>query len=344
MIEDSKYRNYTVEEFVEDEDFRRWVEAPNEILTIYWKQFLEEFPEQEAAVKHARLIVETLLVKEEAPSPEVYKHSLDALKDHLRNKNQQEQKWIQRRRFIWQSAAAVLLIPMLAISVYWLASNVFSDSQSQMVNYIVPNGQKSQVILADGTKVWLNSGSQLSYAANPRGKYRKVNLEGEAYFEVVKNTHRPFLVQTKDYSVKVYGTKFNVRTYDDFRGSETILKEGSISILSKHHDEIKMTPGDRFLFTGNNQYTLSKVDPDLYLSWKDNVLKIDNETLTDLIVRMERWYGVKINVKNFDVVKDLRYTLTIKTESLREMLDLMRFVTPFNYSIKGENVELNYEI
>lgn len=344
MIKESKYKNYTVEEFVEDDDFRRWVTSPNEILTIYWKQFLEVFPEKEESVKKARLIVETLIVKEKAPLQEEYKHSLDALKDHLQTKNRRDHNLIQRRRFIWQSAAAILLIPMLAVSVFWLATNVFSNSHSQMVSYIVPNGQKSKVILADGTRVWLNSGSKLSYAANSSERNRKVKLEGEAYFEVVKDSHRPFIVQTKDYSVKVYGTKFNVRAYEDFRGSETILKEGSVSILSKDHDEIKMTPGDRFLLANNDQYTLSKVDPDLYISWKDNVLKINNEKLTDLIVRMERWYGVKINVKNFDDVKDLRYTLTIKTESLREMLDLMRFVTPFNYSIDGENVELNYEI
>ena len=90
------------------------------------------------------------------------------------------------------------------------------------------------------------------------------------------------------------------------------------------------------------KYTITRVNPDLYLSWKDNVLRINKERLQDLIIRMERWYGVNIRVENFEQVKDLRYTLTIKTESLREMLELIRIVTPFHYEINGENLTLKY--
>jgi ferric-dicitrate binding protein FerR (iron transport regulator) len=103
-----------------------------------------------------------------------------------------------------------------------------------------------------------------------------------------------------------------------------------------------MYPGQRFFLDERGKYTLSQIEPDLYLSWKDNVLRISNESLQDLVIRMERWYGVRIRVEEFDRVKDLRYTLTIKTESLREMLDLMKYVTPFDYQIDGENVTLNY--
>jgi hypothetical protein len=90
--------------------------------------------------------------------------------------------------------------------------------------------------------------------------------------------------------------------------------------------------------------TVTEVNPDIYLSWKDNVLKINNEKLQDLLVRMEHWYGVKIVVKDYDQVKDMKYTLSIKTESLREMLDLMSYVTPLSYKIEGENVTLQYEL
>ncbi|HKJ41174.1 MAG TPA: FecR domain-containing protein [Sunxiuqinia sp.] len=343
MSPDSKYKNYTIEEFVEDDDFRRWVEVPNEILTTFWTNFQQVFPEKVKLIEQARVIVETLSINEGTLHRDEYSDSLNQLKDHLRLKNERERKRVRRMRFIWQSAAAVLLIPLLTISVYWFANDYIPSRQSHMVSYIVPNGQKSNVILADGTTVWLNSGSKLSYAADPSGGFRRVKLEGEAYFEVTKDKHRPFIVETNDYSVKVYGTKFNVRAYDDLKESETILKEGAITIISNDHGEIKMNPGERFTLTNDDKYTISRVNPDLYLSWKDNILKINNERLSDLVIRMERWYGVKIKVRNFDAVKDLRYTLTIKTESLREMLELMRYVTPFNYTIDGENVVLNYQ-
>jgi len=169
-----------------------------------------------------------------------------------------------------------------------------------------------------------------------------VHLSGEAFFDVVKDKKHPFQVETSNYTVKVYGTKFNVRAYSDSNESETVLKEGLVSIVTGNNDEVKLLPGQLFSMDENKKVTLAEVNPELYLSWKDNLLKINNERLQDLIIRMERWYSVKIHVKDIEQVKDLRYTLTIKTESLREMLGLMNFVTPLKYEINGENVSLRY--
>ncbi|MCK9412637.1 MAG: FecR family protein [Prolixibacteraceae bacterium] len=334
---DSKYKNYTVDDFVQDKDFRCWINSPNEILSSFWLNFQRDYPEKSELVELASQIVKALFIEERAISKDEYQGSIDQLKTYL-----DKRKYKAFRLSVnWRNVAAVLLLPVMALSIYLYTSRTLNQASGRVVQYIVPDGQKSKVILADGTQVWLNSGSTLSVSMD-NDNQRKVQLSGEAFFNVTKDRKVPFLVETKEYSVKVYGTQFDVRVYKDQIESETILKEGLISILTNSKKEIKMSPGQRFFLDSEKKYTLSEVNPDIYMSWKDNVLKINNEKLQDLLVRLEHWYGVKIKVDNYDRVKDLKYTLTIKTESLKEMLDLMNYVTPLNYKIDGESVILKY--
>lgn len=342
MKADSKYKNYTVEDFVEDKDFRSWISSPNEILNSFWLNFQRDYPEKSELIELASQIVKALHIEERAIPRDEYQGSMDQLKTYLDKKSSYKNRvtWLSVN---WRNVAAALLLPVIAVNIYLYNSKPQHPTSGQVVQYVVPDGQKSKVILADGTQVWLNSGSTLSVSMD-NGNGRKVQLTGEAYFDVTKDKKAPFLVETKDYSVKVYGTQFNVRAYNDQNESETILKEGSVSILTNSKEEIKMTPSQRFFLDSVKKHTISEVNPDLYLSWKDNVLKINNEKLQDLVIRMEHWYGVKIQIDDYERVKDLKYTLTIKTESLREMLDLMNYATPITYKIEGENVILKYNI
>lgn len=338
----SKYTNYTVEDFVEDKDFRCWINSPTEILNYFWSNFQQEHSEKILEIKQARKIVETLIFEEINISKEQTQVSLDHLLTYLSQKNQTNNRLISFTSN-WSKVAAILLIPLLLVSLY-VAYQGQLFSTSAQIKYVVPNGQKSHVILADGTIVWVNSGSTLAISTDYSQKVRKVYLTGEAYFDVTKDSKHPFLVETKDYTVKVYGTKFNVRAYDYQKTSETVLKEGVISVLANSGKEVNILPGQRYLIDANKQYSISEVNPEIYMAWKDNVFKINNERLEDLILQMERWYGVEINVENLEHVKGLRYTLTVKTESLKEMLELMSFVTPLTYKIEGEKVNLKYNL
>ena len=331
-----KYQDYNVDDFVQDSEFRLWAARSDESSDSFQDGFLNQYPEKKKVLEIARQIVDVLSFEEREISLEEYSDSLASLKNYLENKSGQKRN-IGNFAYWMGRIAAILLIPLFLVSAFLYFRDV--PEQPQMIQCIVPNGQKSNVILADGTKVWLNSGSTLLYAYDGGG-IRKVRLSGEAFFDVAKDKKNPFLVETKDYTVKVYGTQFNVRAYDDSNENETILKEGSVSIVTKSQEEIKLLSGQRFCLNENDEYTITEVDPDLYLSWKDNVLKINKERLQDMIVRMERWYGVKITVKGFEQVKDLRYTMTIKTESLKEMLGYMNYATSLAYTIDGENVTL----
>ncbi len=344
MDRESKYQDYTVEDFVQDDSFRNWVVSPSAVLNSYWIDFQSKYPEKKSAIELARQIVKSIIVIEEPLDEIEYQASLSFVKDYISNKNFRK-SLVSKITEVWSKVAAVILIPVLLAGIYFYANYHFVNQDSgNLIQYIVPEGQKSNLLLADGTKVWLNSGTTLTVAANGYKNVRKVVLSGEAYFEVAKNKSVPFLVETKDFTIKVYGTSFNVSSYNYQKTSEAILKEGVISVVSGSDEEIKMVPGQRLLLNEEKRFNLSEVDPSLYTSWKDNVLKIDNEKLDDLIVRMEHWYGIRIYVDDLDRVKDLRYTLTIKTESLKEMLELMNYVVPFKYKIDGENIYLNYNL
>ena len=340
----SKYIEYEVEDFVEDKNFRKWIVSCDIRTDLYWKAVLKEIPDKVEDINSARKIIKLLYFEEQQISNEKIELSFGRLNRDVAKRQSIRVHRIQLTNWIVK-AAAVLLIPVLLFNLYYFTYRVVDRSAVPMVRYVVPSGEKSNLILPDGTKVYLNSNSELSFSPDINESYRSVFLEGEAFFDVTKDKTKPFIVKTKNYDVRVYGTKFNLRTNYGTYNNEVILEEGVISLTSiKGHDgEIKMTPGDRFSLKDDNHYSISKVDPKFYSIWKDNVLRISNEPLKDLVVRMERWYGVVINIKDFERVKDIRYTLTIKTESLREMLELMRYVTPFKYNIDGENVTLVYE-
>jgi len=339
-----QYEDYAVQDFVLDSNFRRWVTDPDDIDDFFWEAFQKDYPGQTDSVHTAKQIVKALSFAEETIEREEYQSSLNILKNRISERKQKSNR-IKLFTQWWAKVAAILILPFIAVSLYFFFTHSpIKDNEEKMVQYIVPNGQKSNIILADGTSVWLNSGSKLTYPLTDSPSERKVYLIGEAYFNVTKDKKRPFLVETGDYTVKVYGTSFNVRAYAGQNESETILEEGSISILTPDKQEIKMIPGQRFLLNHDKKYQLSIVNPDMYVCWKDNILKVNNEELQHLIIRLERWYGVKIKVADFEKVKNIRYTLTIKTESFREMLELMKYVTPFTYSIDGEEVTLDYKI
>jgi len=243
---------------------------------------------------------------------------------------------------IYSRVAAVLLLPLLGLGLFYhYNGNVKNDiySNDQLV-VVTPLGQKSRLILPDSTVVWLNSASELSYSSFGADGLRKVCLKGEGYFEVTKDAEHPFIVSTKDYDVKVLGTKFNVRSYDTDDVTETALKEGKVAISFSNGSSYELKPGQVAMAGNNGRIKIKNTNTENLICWKNNILRFNNTPVKDMTPMLEHWYGVKIDVKNMDKVADKRFTMTIKTESLKETLQLMKFVTPIKYSVKGDKVEI----
>jgi len=157
-----------------------------------------------------------------------------------------------------------------------------------------PRGGQYQVVLADGTKVWLNAASSLRFPSDFRGSQRAVELTGEAYFEVAKNKHKPFLVKVGEMQVNVLGTHFNVNAYTEESSIKTSLLEGSVKITSGKATSI-LQPGEQaVLRNADNKVRVNRVNMDEVIAWKNGVFQFDDADITSVMREIARWYNVEI--------------------------------------------------
>lgn len=179
-----------------------------------------------------------------------------------------------------------------------------SDIQLKEVEYNtikVPRGGEYQLWLADGTKVWLNSESQLKFPVVFTGTTREVELIGEGMFDVKENANKPFIVNTEYSKVKVYGTQFNVMSYPDENLQETTLVEGSVSVIRNGKETI-IQPGQQArLDKKSDQMFVNEVDVNLYTAWKDGIFRFEEMTLQDMATKLARWYDVEFFFANQEV-------------------------------------------
>lgn len=242
---------------------------------------------------------------------------------------------------LWKVAASVLLIMAGSLGSLWMSGHFSKQAQSAIIELQALKGEKSQAILADGSQVWLNSQTTIKYdALNPRA----VTLDGEAFFEVKKDCSHPFEVVTASgMKVIVTGTRFNLRSFAEEPFVETTLEEGEVLIEGAGKKQLaRLEPGQQARYSiKNNQASVRNVSPELYSLWKNNELRFTDISFTELVTRIERWYGVSIILNNTDKNND-RFTMTIKTESLRELLNMMQLTSKFTYEINGEQVIINF--
>lgn len=169
------------------------------------------------------------------------------------------------------------------------------DSKVDMNELTIPKGRSYSVVLSDGTKVWLNALSKLSYPVTFSKRERRVVVDGEAFFEVSKDISRPFVVETSDYNIKVLGTKFNVNSYNNEDYVATTLVEGSVEIPGVGAPSVKIVPGEQFRKSrADGSTVVEPVDTDMYTSWIDNNLRMNGTTLNDILKVIKRRYDVEI--------------------------------------------------
>ncbi len=290
-----------------------------------------------------------------------YKENLDPQKiDHpllqssfaeLKNKLLIDQEFgsklsssIRKLQFSFSRFAAMLLIAAIAgFSVaYLLIEDMGPKTNVVWFETHVPRGEKTQLLLPDGSKVWVNSDSNISYPSNFMDGNREVKLNGEAYFEVAKFDRKPFLVKTKDYDIRVLGTKFNVMAYPDFHRTETSLIEGKIEI-KKGEQNIPVDPGETFILA-NKQFSLIKNNTRLTSRWKNNIFDFDQITFKEMVVRLERWYDVDIEVKNPELNEIIYSGIFKNEETIWQVLNTLQLTIPIKFSridFRKFSIEIN---
>ncbi len=250
-------------------------------------------------------------------------------------KIKKEYKNLRKSYLFFSRIAAVLLIALIVVTGLYISN---TDGRTAVSEITAPRGQKSKAILEDGTVVWLNSGSTISYTGHFNKKSREVDLTGEACFVVSENKKMPFIVKSSDLIIKVLGTTFNFMAYPEDETLAITLIEGKLQVRAPGNKIINLSHNQKAVYNKlNNSFTIEEADPVFSISWKDNILKFDNQPLPEILTHLERWYDVRFYYPE-NLLEGQRFTMTIKTESLKEILELIRISTPIKFKIEVDSV------
>lgn len=202
------------------------------------------------------------------------------------------------------------------------------EKKEQSNHLLIPHGTTYQVILADGTRVWLNSESEFSYPSSFNGDKREVTLQGEAFFEVAKDTGKPFIVRTEGMEVKVLGTSFNISCYKNEDGVSTTLVEGSVEIKTENGEEEILSPAERYTYNRIEKTTLlTSVNTDIYTSWLDGIYIFRDTPLSYIFKCLQRWHQFTLNYED-ESLKNKRYSFDIdRNTSIDNILEVISFTS-----------------
>lgn len=221
-----------------------------------------------------------------------------------------------------------------------------------MVQVVIPYGMRSNILLSDGTKVWLNAGSKLIFPQKFSGKNRKVFLKGgEAYFDVFKNKDIPFIVSSDNMNVTVHGTKFNIRDNDSDNELEVVLVEGAVSLKENSAmnflgKEIKLNPNQKAVYNkaDNKMSVESNVDVDYYISWKEGLLEFNSESILNVFKRLSRFYNVSfVTESSVELNRKISGKLDLK-ESLEDVMKVVSDAAPISFRIDRDKIFINSKI
>lgn len=310
------------------------------ILTDYWTSPLSSITDEDADPEaHFRHILSSAASETEEPEP-VYRSRTLYLRNFL--------------------AVAAVLAGVILFSWLYIRSQAGIPELSRIETIAKP-GAKSRLLLPDGSVVWLNSGSRISYPANFTDSLREVELEGEAYFDVAKDAKRPFVVLTRDINIKVLGTVFNVKCYPEDNKTEATLVRGLVQILKKGGSQqqvLLLHPHEKVVVnrvpesvssnagvTASNNMIIKQLKERIKdtsmaeIAWVYNKLVFDGEDFREMAAEIERWYNVKI-VINDSTVAGYRFHAKFENESITEVLSALRLSQPFTFKINNNEVNI----
>lgn len=276
-------------------------------------------------------------IDQEKPNPELKEKILFSMQ-------QEENKALERKIKLldFRLRIAALLVVGLIIGSIFIFRQAYHDPYiSKLQTISTPYGAKTNFKLPDGSSVWLNSGSTLSFQSR-FGMNRLVRLNGEASFEVRKNS-KPFIVLTKFGEVKVKGTIFNVKAFSDENFQTTLVRGAVLVKNTAENEEISLKPGQQAELH-DKELIVKEVETDLFDSWKYGKLIFRNEYLPVVAKRLERWYNVKIELSNDKRLSEISYTGTLEMETFSEVLQLLKITAPIDYTYdeKSRVIKITY--
>ena len=253
------------------------------------------------------------------------------------------------RRIVYLAAVAGLLIASTFLFFNEFKENVPTVTlKPEWIQKVNAKGQKLKVLLSDGTSVWMNGESSLSYAKPFGAENRYVVLTGEAYFNVAHDPKKPFRVKTGSVTTTALGTSFNIQAYNNESHIDVDLESGKLLVTMDEpgqEQQVFVDPGERLRFNkDNNKMLKSEFDPLHELGWKDGILSFKDADFEEVITRLSRWYGVEFVINNHDKnKKNWDYSAKFKNDYLSSILSGISFTKNFEYFINNDIVTINFK-
>lgn len=339
-------QNKKIVELLADADFKKWVTVPTEEQDLYWQKWLESHKEYRDAVIKAKELIIRLRFKQDILSDMEQEIILDKIIAAPENSITPSLELTY-----WLKVAAVITIFISVGFLFYKNFDGFTNHKPEVLaqhNIMIekqnPQGMKSQFVLPDGTKVYLNAESDLFYPRQFNDTARIVHLMGEAFFEVALDTLKPFTVKSNNIVTTALGTSFNVRAFPDDEDVNVALVTGKILVKSEHQmgNDYLLSPGEKITIDlQNNQAFVSNFNLLSETGWKDGILIFENTGFHEFVQKIERWYGVKVTVSGKPAT---RWNIDghFKNESLEEILKGLSFTHDVNYNIDQKNLELKF--
>lgn len=256
------------------------------------------------------------------------------------SRKKKQVSWFVGQQILRYAAVLIFVLGLGGVAGYFVGQNKLKYPDSGIQKYTATRGSVSIVEFPDGTKVWLNSESELTFREDHKTKQRLAELTGEAYFEVAHRNDCPLMVKVGNFIVRDLGTTFNIKAYPGDKYIETSLVEGKADILSKSGTPIlTLKPGESTMYSvENNKMEMRKISDNVLSAWRDGKFVIRDQRLEDIFAELSRWYGVEFRFEN-DKLRNYRFTGNIKkTTTAQHVLKMLKTTTDFNYRII-ENVD-----
>jgi ferric-dicitrate binding protein FerR (iron transport regulator) len=237
---------------------------------------------------------------------------------------------------------AILSTAAAVASIIFSAALLYQRSQNEETICLVSSRDgKGDFTLPDGTLVWLNHGSRLTYKGDLQGKERRVTLEGEGYFDVYKDSAHPFVVSAGKMDVKVLGTKFTIFSGDE-RGTGVYLREGAVEALIPEIGSVSLSPDQALILDSETGvWSKKKVKASNHTSWIDDRLVFYNTSLFDIVENLEHWYSVDIVLDDEAAAKKVNLSMTVRSETIDDILLAIKSLTGSSFRYDGSSKKID---
>lgn len=236
------------------------------------------------------------------------------------------------------SEAGILITKSADGEVIYSIKNQTENAASKTHTLSTVNGQTYRLQLPDQSKVWLNAASSIKFPASFAGlKNRKVELTGEAYFEISKDKDHPFIVKTVQQEVEVLGTHFNINSYEDKQNTSTTLLEGSVKITNEHKIQQLLKPGETALVNNNSNILVSSADIKSSMAWKNGDFRFNEERIDEIMLKISRWYDIEVTYHG-PISKEKFSGKISRNKNISEVLNMLSYSNAVNFIVEGRRV------